>query len=267
MTTEETTTTTTLTILKDARSFESAHIAQDYPYGFRLRTQMFSWIEHTKSGARLVQQTINPKNGKLNAPKKSTYGRFKMIALNEDGHVRTIGYGDYSDSKEIESFLSKYSSYMNEKEIKDAQDSIKLKNYISKKFEEAEQQVKEKTYTSTEEIQAGQIILENNIKNYSGKIELWEVSLAGKAIKNKCRKEDFERKPIAYIKRDGHITDNEAREAIVKLTEEIQKTLGQYKAHKMKLTFDEVTFKNEGGSMFHSMARMLFSSTKLSFDV
>ena len=51
-------------ILKDARSFETAHVAEDYPYGFRLRTKMFSWIEHTKRGARLVQQTINPKKSK-----------------------------------------------------------------------------------------------------------------------------------------------------------------------------------------------------------
>lgn len=64
---------------------------KDYPYGFKLRTTLYDYMEfNPKKGYRHVTQTINPKNGKLNAPKKSTYYEFMLRYLNEDGHIKCI---------------------------------------------------------------------------------------------------------------------------------------------------------------------------------
>ena len=64
---------------------------ENYPYGYSLRTTLFDTIEFDpKKGYRHVTQTINPKNGKLNAPKKSTYYSFMLRYKNEIGHIKTM---------------------------------------------------------------------------------------------------------------------------------------------------------------------------------
>ncbi len=70
-------------------SQETAYEVKDYPYGFRLRTSIFYWIETTSKGDRFCSYTINPKNGRANAPKKSTYSTFMYMYLDEaNGHVK-----------------------------------------------------------------------------------------------------------------------------------------------------------------------------------
>ena len=68
-------------------SEESAYLVKDYPYGFRARTTIRYWIETTKQGQRQVSQTMNPKNGRWNSPKKSTYSTIRVMGLDEIGHV------------------------------------------------------------------------------------------------------------------------------------------------------------------------------------
>ena len=69
---------------------------KDYPYG-RLRCTRFQWVEFSPGkGFRSVTQTINPKNGRLNAPKKSTYT--PILCLCEDpetGYVTPYGFSFY----------------------------------------------------------------------------------------------------------------------------------------------------------------------------
>lgn len=257
----------TLTILKDARSFETAHKTENYPYGFRLKTTMYSWIEHTKQGSRLVQQTINPKNGKLNAPKKSTYDAFKLLALDENGHITTISYSKYSSAEKVQEFLEKYSAYMTESEIREAKARAKIQNLISQKWDEAKKEAEEKTYKPIDDIGPGQLIPSKELTNYAGRCDLWEISLSGNVLEPRCKKEKFKNKPLAYLKRGEELTAEQARDIIKLLESEIQSTLAQYKSHRMNLNFDEVTYQNEGGTMFHSISRMLFSATKLSFNV
>ncbi len=75
-------------VLKNHTSFETAHKVSNYPYGFKLRTDIFFWIETTKGkGDRFCSVTINPKNGQLNKPKKSTYNDFMFLYEDEKGHV------------------------------------------------------------------------------------------------------------------------------------------------------------------------------------
>ena len=52
----------------------TAYVVDDYPYGFQLRTQIKYWLEYKAGkGWRFVSQTVNPKTGRSNKPKASTY--------------------------------------------------------------------------------------------------------------------------------------------------------------------------------------------------
>ena len=66
---------------------------ENYPYGFTLRTTLFDTIEFDpKKGYRHITQTINPKNGRLNAPKKSTYSDLVLRYFDENNHIKAIHY-------------------------------------------------------------------------------------------------------------------------------------------------------------------------------
>lgn len=70
---------------------ETAYVVDDYPYGYRLRTEIRYWIETTKRGDRFVSQTLNPKTGRWNKPKRSTYTGVAALIVNGDGHVKWTG--------------------------------------------------------------------------------------------------------------------------------------------------------------------------------
>ena len=60
-----------------------------YPYGRLRATAFFSLEFQPKKGFRSVFQTIDPKNGRLNKPKNSTY--YPMMIMhkeNETGHIK-----------------------------------------------------------------------------------------------------------------------------------------------------------------------------------
>ena len=86
-------------------SFETAYKVENYPYGFKLRTTLYCWIEtHPKKGDRYCTCTINPKNGRINATKCSTYMNIKVLYLDEQGYVHGNGVYIYMDRKEIAAF-------------------------------------------------------------------------------------------------------------------------------------------------------------------
>lgn len=63
---------------------------KDYPYGFRLRTTLTDSIEfEIKKGYRHVTQTVDPRNGRVNKPKKSTYYALMLRYYDENGHIKT----------------------------------------------------------------------------------------------------------------------------------------------------------------------------------
>ena len=85
------------------------HEVEGYPYG-RLRTKAYFSVEFKQgSGFRHVFQTVNPKNGKLNNPKKSTYCTICWNEANpENGHIETKSknvYG-YKEINEISRFVA-----------------------------------------------------------------------------------------------------------------------------------------------------------------
>lgn len=70
---------------------------ENYPYGYTLKTTAFYNVEFVKGkGFRTVFQTINPKTGKLNAPKKSTYSPVSILK-EIDGKISTHPLGFYGD--------------------------------------------------------------------------------------------------------------------------------------------------------------------------
>lgn len=83
---------------------------ENYPYGFRLRTQAQYWIETTKNGQRVVFRTRNPKTGKWNKPKKSTYSDIRILFRNPDnGHIENDGLSfTYSDQADLDKFLKQF---------------------------------------------------------------------------------------------------------------------------------------------------------------
>ena len=64
---------------------------ENYPYG-RLKCTMTKTVEFAdKKGFRVVSQTTNPKTGRLNAPKKSTYYDLYVLT-NTDGFIDSCAF-------------------------------------------------------------------------------------------------------------------------------------------------------------------------------
>jgi len=88
----------------------NAYLVDDYPYGFRERTQIRYWLEEKpKKGWRFVSQTMNPKTRRWNKPKATTYVDWgAAMYLDEKGHVAWSGVGAYSDESKILAFVREF---------------------------------------------------------------------------------------------------------------------------------------------------------------
>ena len=88
----------------------TAYLVEDYPYGFTTRTSIRYWLEHKpKKGWRFVSQTMNPKTGRLNKPKASTYADWgAAMYLDENGHVKWDGVGPYTDEAKMLAFVQAF---------------------------------------------------------------------------------------------------------------------------------------------------------------
>lgn len=99
----------TIKILTGHVSQETAFLQEDYPYG-RLRCKRRVWVEtNLKKGQRFMAQTENPKNGRWNAPKASTYSPLVVMLLNEENdHVEVSSLSPYASEEDLDKFLEKY---------------------------------------------------------------------------------------------------------------------------------------------------------------
>ncbi len=100
----------TKTILNGHLSPDTAHVCTDYPYG-RLRCTRISWIEADRTGEkfRICHQTTNPKTGRVNKPKKSTYAYLAgVMYLDENDHLVWAAHSMYSSAAESIAFLEEY---------------------------------------------------------------------------------------------------------------------------------------------------------------
>ena len=101
-------------------SRETAYEIEDYPYGFHLRTSMFIWIEKNKRGMRVCRQTINPKTGRENKPKKSVYYTYIRLYRNEEEHIKTYTFNMYS----VQDFLKAKTLGIFEEQDKELMNSL-----------------------------------------------------------------------------------------------------------------------------------------------
>ena len=96
---------------------ETAFVAENYPWGFRLRTTIRYWVETKKAkngGQRFARQTINPKTGKWCAIKYSTYSPIMIMFLDHNDHIHSISL-DHNDGEErILKFKETHLSSLNE---------------------------------------------------------------------------------------------------------------------------------------------------------
>jgi len=68
-------------------------ISENYPYGFKLRTTKTDYLEFSaKHGFRHCYVTINPKTGKVNTPKKSTYYTIMVLGTDQNNHCKSVVY-------------------------------------------------------------------------------------------------------------------------------------------------------------------------------
>lgn len=83
-------------------------VVLDYPYGFRLRTSMRVWFEHdVKKGMRICQQTQDPRTGRWNNPKKSTYSGALVMLFDQQGYLTSNAW-DMTAPEAAEAFLARH---------------------------------------------------------------------------------------------------------------------------------------------------------------
>lgn len=87
-----------LFLQKDYHVFKSGETTSvdNYPYGRSRTTKYFSLEFDGKKGFRTVEITVDPKNGRLNKPHKSTYSQIRIMYRSHDedsdGHIKYFGY-------------------------------------------------------------------------------------------------------------------------------------------------------------------------------
>jgi len=120
-----------LEILKEQPTEEKPFIVDNYPYGYTQRTQIRYWVETTGRGQRFVSQTLNPKTGVWNRPKKSVYSNIILVGLNGQGHITHDSLTMYS-SKEALSFKEKYENFLSEYQKNELTNILKMLEVLDK---------------------------------------------------------------------------------------------------------------------------------------
>lgn len=101
-----------MTIIKQLighTSEDTAYLVADYPYGYTTRTSIRYWVETKgKHGQRFVSQTLNPKTGKWNKAKASTYRPVIVIGLNEEDHIQYAATSYYDNESVWQEFQARF---------------------------------------------------------------------------------------------------------------------------------------------------------------
>lgn len=89
-------------------SEDTALLVDDYPYSWKLRTEIRYWIETTKKGDRFVSQTRNPKvaGSPWNKPRKSTYAPIGVMYRDGEGHVTWGSLHLYGSDEALAAFTA-----------------------------------------------------------------------------------------------------------------------------------------------------------------
>lgn len=129
---------------------KSAYYVDNYPWGFRLKTQIRYWIETSEKangGQRIVKQTMNPKTGSWCSPKKSTYRWVMFMFLDENEHVQTESLCMNSREKDILQFVETHKNNLDDFQKK----QIRLLDGYKKAFSNIEFVVEPIPHNETKE--------------------------------------------------------------------------------------------------------------------
>jgi len=110
-------------------------ICDSYPYG-RNRTTAFFSVEMNDKGCRTVFQTIDPKNGRLNNPKKSTYYNVILPVETENNFYDFCGYLDFNGTESINKglyFMEDYKECFSIEQLKQIATTILMMTKVNAK--------------------------------------------------------------------------------------------------------------------------------------
>lgn len=111
-----------LTIEKVTVHSSEAKLSTDaYPYG-RLKCTAFFSVEYNKKGMREVFQTIDPKTGRINKPKYSTYCPVILPMEESNGFISFCGHCDFNGSESINKglqFMADFHELFTPEQVKD----------------------------------------------------------------------------------------------------------------------------------------------------
>jgi hypothetical protein len=135
--------------LKDfesCKSFESAYIIENYPYGFK-RTKKAIWIDRKGKKERVGERTLNPKTNEWNNIKYSTYSDLVLLFKQQNGFIKTyhfnLQYSDLKDFNELLEFLGDYTNDYIENLKKLCKAVYKTQEFVSVEFNNVTNQTKE----------------------------------------------------------------------------------------------------------------------------
>jgi hypothetical protein len=248
-------------VLSGHDCFENAVSVYDYPYG-RLRTEMRFWIESKpKHGYRLVTRSLNPKNGRWNNPKKTTYSAFlSLVKMKENGHIKTIGFSNYTEESKIQDFLNIHREYFSQDQINLIEAIIKIKTKVSDHYKKAIQELEEKPRIKNDTLEENTLYKKSTITDLENDEKLIRLSLNGYAVKKRCRKEDYHSITIGYLKRPESLDDSSAMLTFLKYKDEIKKALqDNFRSfERLCVSLKPVTFNaRKGNSMFYGFQESL----------
>lgn len=224
---------------------ESNPITVDnYPWGFKLRTEQRYWLEKTKRGTRFVYQTKNPKTGRWCKEKKSTYSMYGVICRattgEKEGHIKWTAISKYSDTEKWQKFLDLHRDFLEPSEAKEIEVLIGARKRLSKAFDDDTEKAKESLENATEiNLDEKLFWTEDEIKKSPINLNLIRVDVHGKGIKKRKRKVDTHYDNLFFIKEQE--IDDGIRE---KAKEEAKKFLDEnYREwHGANLIFKDTEF-------------------------
>lgn len=258
-----------LKIIHGHDSFEKAFKAENYPYGYRLKTTMNYWIETTNKGQRLCTQSINPKNGRLNAVKKSTYSDCKFLALDENNHIVTISFNmNYSSVESFKKLLDKYKNQLQEDEVLKLEKMLSIKEKRENLMDKIMEDVKKENLNKLDNnlIEENTIILKDQIPKYKDSMNLYDVSISGKAIKKRCRNSDYHTLRLGYIKKENFNLDL----FLEKYKNDLKSLLSNNikEVINMNIEFRNVSYEpSANDSIFYSMKQNLFDDRNFKLEL
>ncbi len=153
----------------------NSYVVDDYPYGFKLRTQIRYWLEKKAGkGFRFMSMTRNPKTGGWNNPKGSTYMRFGgVMFLDEKKHVQWEGLSEYSDASKVLNFVQEYPKA----------DFSLIKPFAKAKIKFLFEMIEGKRYMTINGVK--QVPTEDDIGRWNDEVEQWHEA-ASDAMRAAC---------------------------------------------------------------------------------